>query len=144
MEYPLYYLDYETVMPPVPEFEGTRPYQQIPFQFSLHIQKEKGAGVKHAGYLHKARSDPRRALAEALVKQCGQKGSVVVYNAAFERTRNKELAESFPDLKEQILAINDRMVDQLVPFRQRMLYSKKTGQFRVNQTRSARFYEIEL
>ena len=112
-------------MLPVPEFEGTSPYQQVPFQFSLHIQQEKGGEVEHSGYLHKDRSDPRRALAEALVKQCGKKGSVIVYNAAFERTRNKELAEAFPDLKKQILAINDRMIDQLAPFKKRMLYSKK-------------------
>lgn len=125
LEYPLYYLDYETVMLPVPEFEGTSPYQQVPFQFSLHIQQEKGGKVEHSGYLHKDRSDPRRALAEALVKQCGKKGSVIVYNAAFERTRNKELAEAFPDLKKQILAINDRMIDQLAPFKKKMLYSKK-------------------
>lgn len=125
LEYPLYYLDYETVMLPVPEFEGTSPYQQVPFQFSLHIQQEKGGKVEHSGYLHKDCSDPRHALAEALVKQCGKKGSVIVYNAAFERTRNKELAEAFPDLKKQILAINDRMIDQLAPFKKRMLYSKK-------------------
>ena len=125
LEYPLYYLDYETVQTAIPLFEGTRPYQQIPFQFSLHIQKERNGQVTHGSFLHRDKSDPRRALAEALVKQCGQKGSVIVYNAAFERTRNKELAAAFPDLSEKILAVNDRMIDQLVPFRSRALYSRK-------------------
>lgn len=125
LEYPLYYLDYETVQMAVPCFEGTKPYQQIPFQFSLHVQKELGGEVTHTGYLHKEISDPRRAFAESLVKKCGKKGSIVVYNATFEKTRNKELAEAFPDLKEKILAINDRVVDQLTPFKSKALYSVK-------------------
>ena len=123
--YPLYYLDYETLMPAVPMFEKSSSYQQIPFQYSLHIQKEIGGDIKHIGFLHKEKSDPRRALAECLVKNCGKKGSVIVYNESFEKTRNKELAELFPDLKNDILAINERIVDQLIPFRTRALYHYK-------------------
>ena len=123
--YPLYYLDYETLMPAVPMFEKSSSYQQIPFQFSLHIQKEIGGDVKHIGFLYKEKSDPRRALAESLVKNCGKKGSVIVYNESFEKSRNKELADLFPDLRKDILAINERVVDQLIPFRNRALYSYK-------------------
>lgn len=75
--------------------------------------------------MHQERSDPRRALAEALVKGCGKKGSVVVYNQQFKKSRNKELADLFPDLSADILAINERVVDQLIPFRNRYLYSPK-------------------
>lgn len=125
LEYPLYYLDYETVMPSVPLFDNTSPYSQVPFQFSLHIQKTPGGELEHLEFLHQKRSDPRRALAEALVKGCGKKGSVVVYNQQFEKTRNKELAALFPDLSTDILAINERVVDQLIPFRNRYLYSPK-------------------
>ena len=120
--YPLYYLDYETVMPAIPLFEGSRPYQQIPFQFSLHIQKKQGGECKHTSFLHKQKTDPRRALAEFLIQSCGKKGSIIVYNANFEKSRNKELAEMFPDLAENIHAVNDRIVDELIPFRSRFLY----------------------
>lgn len=125
LEYPLYYLDYETVQCPIPMFDSSKPYSQIPFQFSLHVQEQRGGELKHYEFLHQERSDPRRALAESLVKYCGKQGSVVVYNQAFEMTRNKELAVLFPDLADDLLAINERVVDQLIPFRQRALYSYK-------------------
>lgn len=123
--YPLYYLDYETLMPAVPMFEKSSSYQQIPFQFSLHIQKEIGGDIKHISFLHKEKSDPRRALAECLVKNCGKKGSIIVYNEGFEKTRNKELAELFPDLRNNILALNKRVIDQIKPFKTRALYHYK-------------------
>lgn len=125
LEYPLYYLDYETLNPAIPMFEDSSPYNQIPFQFSLHIQEEKGGELKHIGFLHKDKTDPRRELAEYLVKNCGKKGSVIVYNESFEKSRNSELAELFPDLRDDLLAINKRAVDLLIPFRQRALYSPK-------------------
>lgn len=122
LEYPLYYLDYETFQTAIPMFDGCTPYGQTPFQFSLHIQKEKGGALEHVSFLHKEQSDPRRALAECLIKNCGDKGSIVVYNEGFEKGRNKELADLFPDLSDKLLAINERVVDQLVPFRNRYLY----------------------
>lgn len=125
LEYPLYYLDYETVQCAIPMFDDAKPYSQIPFQFSLHIQNTPDAEPRHIEFLHQERSDPRRALAEALVKSCGEKGSIVVYNQAFEMTRNKELAELFPDLAADLLDINERVIDQLIPFRSRALYSYK-------------------
>ena len=125
LEYPLYYLDYETVQCAIPMFDGAKPYSQIPFQFSLHIQDTPDAEPRHIEFLHQERSDPRRALAEFLIKSCGKHGSIVVYNQAFEMTRNKELAELFPDLAADLLAINERVIDQLIPFRSRALYSYK-------------------
>ena len=125
LEYPLYYLDYETVMPAIPLFDNTSPYSQIPFQFSLHIQKTPQGNLEHIEFLHQEQSDPRRNLAEALVKSCKKDGSIVVYNQQFEKTRNKELAELFPDLANDILAINERVIDLLTPFRNRYLYSPK-------------------
>ena len=125
LEYPLYYLDYETLNPAIPLFQNSEPYKQIPFQFSLHIQKEKGSHPQHIGFLHKEKSDPRRRLAETLIKNCGKKGSIIVYNENFEKTRNKELAELLPDLAKDLLAINNRIIDLLVPFKQRALYNPK-------------------
>jgi len=123
--YPLYYFDYESLNPAVPMFENSKPYQQIPFQFSLHIQKEIGGDVEHISFLHKERTDPRRALVESLVKNCGKKGSIIVYFQSFEKGRNGELADLFPDLKKDIEAINERVVDLWKPFKSRALYHYK-------------------
>ena len=125
LEYPLYYLDYETVQFAIPKFDDSKPYAQIPFQFSLHIQDAPNAELRHEEFLHQEQSDPRRALAEFLVQSCGKKGSIIVYNRGFEKTRNHELAELFPDLADDLLAINERVVDLAVPFRSRALYSYK-------------------
>ena len=125
LEYPLYYLDYETAQLAIPLFDNSKPYSQIPFQFSLHIQEKQGGELKHISFLHKEQSDPRRAIAECLVNHLGTKGSVIVYNKTFEKTRNKELAELFPDLSEKILAINERIADQYDVFDKRYLYCPK-------------------
>lgn len=125
LEYPLYYLDYETAQLAIPLFDNSKPYAQTPFQFSLHIQETKGGELKHISFLHKDCSDPRRAIAECLVNNCGTKGSVIVYNKTFEMTRNKELASLFPDLSKQLLAINERIADQYDIFDKRYLYCPK-------------------
>jgi hypothetical protein len=120
--YPLYFLDYETIMPAIPLFDGTRPYQQVPFQFSLHIQKVKGGSVTHREFLYTASGDPRPCFVEQLTNDCGDTGSVVVYNRGFEAGVNRSLAEAFPDKSIALSSINDRMVDLLVPFRSRTIY----------------------
>jgi hypothetical protein len=125
LKYPLYFLDYETIAPAVPMFDNSRPYQAIPFQFSLHIQEKPSGKLKHVEYLHRDRKDPRPKLIKALVDACGKKGSVVVYNAGFETGRNREMALDFPKYAKALLAINDRVVDLLVPFRSRHLYCYK-------------------
>ena len=125
LEYPLYYLDFETAQLAIPLFENSNPYAQIPFQYSLHIQQQKDGPVEHKGYLHQEKSDPRRKLAEQLIADCDKTGSIIAYNATFEKTRIKELANLFPDLSDDLLALNERMADQLIPFRRRALYSPK-------------------
>ena len=122
VEYPLYFLDYETLMPAIPMFDGTRPFQQIPFQFSVHVQESPDAELVHHEYLHKERTDPRRAFAEKLVELCGNTGTVLVYNQAFEIARNNELARDFPEFAAAIQAINARVLDLLIPFKRRWLY----------------------
>lgn len=122
LKYPLYFLDYETINSAVPLFDGTHPYQQIPFQFSLHIKNSPDSELEHIEFLHQAQTDPREDLIKKLITSCGESGSVVVYNQAFENRVNRELAEDFPKYVKEILKINERMIDLLVPFRQRMLY----------------------
>ena len=125
LEYPLYFLDYETTNSAIPLFDGTRPYQQIPFQFSLHIKQTADSKLEHFEFIHKEQSDPRRDFTKNLVELCEDKGSVVVYSKSFEMTRNKELARDFLAYSTQLEAINDRVVDLLLPFKKRWLYSPK-------------------
>ncbi|MFC1659178.1 DUF2779 domain-containing protein [Pseudomonadota bacterium] len=126
LEYPLYFLDYETVAHAVPPFNNSRPYQQIPFQFSLHVQEGRGEQLKHIEYLHKNRTtDPRKSLTQKLIESCKDKGSILVYYENFEKTRNKELAELFPEYKEQLENINNRIVDLYTPFKNRHIYNHK-------------------
>jgi hypothetical protein len=122
LEYPLYFLDYETINPAVPLYDNSRPYQQIPFQFSLHIQAEQSGPVEHVEFLHTDAGDPRPDFIAKLIGSCGITGSVVVYNQAFESRINRELGETFPEHAYALSLISERMVDLLVPFRSRMLY----------------------
>jgi hypothetical protein len=122
LEYPLYYLDYETISPAVPLFDHSSPYETIPFQFSLHVQSKKGGDLKHVEFLHTGNDDPRPHFIEALVEACRKRGSVVVYNQAFESGVNNRLALNFPAYAARLEKINNRMVDLLAPFRSRHLY----------------------
>lgn len=108
--FPAYFLDFETIQFAIPIWQGTRPYQQIPFQFSLHVMDKHG-NLSHSEFLDLSGNDPSHDFAMALVKQCGTKGPVYVYNAAFEKSRISELAERYPKLSKPLLAINERVVD---------------------------------
>lgn len=110
--FPGYFLDFETVMLPVPIWKGTRPYQQIPFQFSLHRLHKDGT-LTHEAFLDLSGSDPSEALASALVTGCGEAGPVYVYNASFERRVIRDLASRFPALALPLDAITERLVDLL-------------------------------
>lgn len=126
LKYPLYFIDFETFQTPIPEYDGTRPYQQLPFQYSLHIIEKDGKEIQHKEFLAEIEDkDLLRHFAENMIKDISQNGSVIVYNKAFEYTRIKELAQLFPDLKDQLLRINDNMVDFMPPFKNREIYMKE-------------------
>ena len=85
LSYPLYFIDYETCQHAIPEIEGTKPYQQIPFQYSLHIIEEKGDSLKHKEFLADADDDNLiRNFAKRMIADMPEDGSVIVYNKAFE------------------------------------------------------------
>lgn len=127
LQYPIYYLDFETIGPAVPMYDNTKPYQPVPFQFSLHIEHAPDR-LEHKGYLHCQQTDPREEFVEQLLSQCGSSGPIIVYNQMFEAGCVKALAETFPHHETALLALIERMVDLLVPFRQRWLYhSKQNG-----------------
>ena len=108
LKYPLYFIDYETYMEVIPEIEKTRPYQQLPFQYSLHILKDEDGEYEHKEFLADINdNDFIRHFAESMISNLSENGSVVVYNQTFEGTFvNKELARMYPDLEEEILRIN--------------------------------------
>ncbi len=120
--YPLCHLDFETFDTPVPPFDGTRPYQKIPFQYSLHIQSSAGAEPEHCEYLVERGRDPRRELAERLLAEIPEEACVLTYNQAFEKGVLRGLAETFPDLADALNVRIDNIRDLMVPFKKRHLY----------------------
>ncbi len=116
LEYPLHCFDFETMMPAVPLFDGTRPYQQIPFQFSVHIVDSPGAEPRHVEFLAEDAVDPRPGLIEALAA-IGPEGTILAYNRGFEQARLRELAADFPAHSELLLGFVGRFQDLIVPFR---------------------------
>ena len=127
LSYPLYFLDFETVQPAIPKYIGTKPYDQIPFQYSLHYIEQDGGELKHSEFLAEPEDDPRRALAEQLCADIPRDVCVTAYNKAFECTRIKELAEAFPDLADHLLNIRDNIVDLLTPFQSGWYYNRAMG-----------------
>jgi hypothetical protein len=117
LRYPLHHLDFETVMPAVPLFDGTRPFQQLPFQYSLHIQRSTGAVPEHREFLADGKGDPRPAFVERLLADIGPEGDILTYNATFEKARLKELARDLPHHAEALHALLDRVKDLHTPFR---------------------------
>lgn len=109
---PAYFLDFETINYAVPIWQGMRPYEQIPFQFSVHRLSETGQLTEQA-FIDLSGNDPSKAFAEALVAACHEPIPIFVYNAGFEKTRISELANRFPELAQDLLALNDRVVDLL-------------------------------
>lgn len=117
LAYPLYYLDFETIGPAVPLFDGIRPYQNIPFQFSVHLVKGEQSPPVHYSYLASNTDDPRPTLLAELQRVLGDSGSIITYNKGFEEGILRDLAEAFPEYKDWIDQICNRLVDLLVPFR---------------------------
>lgn len=127
---PFLFLDFETVQLVIPRWANTRPYQQIPFQFSLH-RLDARSNLEHREFIDVTGADPSRALAEALVQSCGSKGTVYAYNASFESTRIRELAHRFPDLAQPLLALLDRIVDLLPVTRDHYYHPGQEGSWSI-------------
>jgi hypothetical protein len=109
---PACYLDFEAMMAPIPLYEGTRPYQTIPFQWSLHVLAHGGT-LHHREFLAEADGDPRRAFAETLIDALSSLDAPIVVYSSYEQTRLKELAATFPDLRDPLAAIIGRLADLL-------------------------------
>ena len=116
ISYPVYYFDYETSQSLLPPWDGVRPYQQVPFQYSLHIQREPGGDIEHREYLHRNAGNPMPALLKRLRDDVGDTGSVLVWYEPFEKSRNKEMAAAFPEYADFLEGLNDRVIDLMKPF----------------------------
>lgn len=114
---PLYFLDFETLGPAVPPYDGLSPYAKLPFQVSVHIEDAPGGAVRHAEFLGDGRGDPRRALAEMLIATIGDKGSVIAYSKSFEAGCLEQLAVVFAPGAEKLYSIRDRLWDLADPFK---------------------------
>ena len=138
---PAYFLDFETIQFAVPIWKGTRPYQQITFQFSLHTLAVSGQ-LEQTAFLDLSGNNPSEPFAHALIAACGKQGPVYVYNAGFETARIRELAERYPHLSEPLLAINTRVVDLLPIARERYYHPSQQGSWSIKKVLPAVIPEL--
>ena len=123
IEEPIGFLDFETFQEAIPSFDKQRPYQQIPFQYSLHILED--GKLEHFEYLGEPGKDPRQELMDGIIAHSNRCKTMLVYNKSFEITRMNELAADFPDRAEELNRIINMVVDQMEPFKAKHYYTKE-------------------
>ena len=116
LEYPLYFFDFETFSTAIPLYDGLKPYQRIPFQYSIHVLESIDGKAEHRDFLAEGLEDPRERLLSNLKQHLGDKGGVVVYYELFEKSVLRELAEAFPGYREWVDSIIRRIIDLYKPF----------------------------
>lgn len=124
LRYPIYHLDFETFQLAVPKFVSTSAYEQIPFQFSLHIQHKNGK-LEHKEFLAKSGIDPRVELIQTLLDSIPPNAFILAYNASFEKGVIERLAASFPQYEKELLHIASQIEDLMTPFGSRHYYHYK-------------------
>jgi hypothetical protein len=125
LNYPIYFMDFETFQPAVPMFDNSKPYMQIPFQYSLHYKKNKKNIIEHFEFLAETGNDPRIKFIENLLCNTKGEGDILTYNKSFEILRLKEIAEAFPKYKEEIEERISRVKDLMIPFQKKYYYTSK-------------------
>ncbi len=125
-KFPLYFFDFETYQDIIPKYRGTRAYQQIPFQYSLHILYEDGR-MEHKEFLADGINNPLFDIAEAMINDLSNSGSIVAYNDSFEKSRIKELAKIVVEHENELLSFVDRFVDLAYVFQSGYCYNKAMG-----------------
>ena len=128
LNYPLYFLDFESYQDSIPTIDGTKPYQQICFQYSLHYYLEEDGELLHKEYLSDDyNGNPMCGLCKRLCEDIPMNSCVLVYNQAFEKARLSEMANLFPEFSEHLLNIRDNIIDLLPPFKNQDYYVKEMG-----------------
>ena len=125
LSYPLYFLDFETFQQAIPEYDGIRPYAQIPFQFSLHILDKPGGTLTHKEFLAKEGVDPRPELAKRLCEDIPENVCVLAYNMGFEKGVIARLAENHPEYKAHLMSIHENIRDLMRPFADHAYYQRE-------------------
>jgi len=131
IDYPVHHLDFEALMPAIPRYAGMRPYENAPFQYSIHREEQDGQ-ITPLAYLCRHRGDPRRELSEQLLSDLGAMGSICVYSS-FERNVISRLAEWLPDLRDPLLALTNRLWDLLPIIRQNYYHPGLAGSFSIKR-----------
>jgi hypothetical protein len=133
LKYPLYFLDYETFNPAVPRFRGFKPYQHIPFQFSLHRLDSPASELNHSDFFYSGEKDPTQKLVESLKEAIGNKGSIIVWNKTFEESLvNKRILERLPEHTDFILNVNSRIYDLMgIFFKQKYIHPEFKGSYSI-------------
>jgi hypothetical protein len=127
--YPLHFLDFETFNPALPAYVGTRPYQVIPFQWSLHVQDSSG-DLSNSYFLHDGGDDPREAFTRNLLDALGPHGTILVYSS-YEQTIIEQLADLFPQYEELLLALPGRFLDLLALVRAHFYHPDFHGSYSI-------------
>ena len=134
LNYPLYFLDFETINPAIPLYDHSRPYQQIVFQYSLHILNKPEGNLIHSEFLGDPSTDPRIPMIEQLIREIGNEGDIIVYNKGFETGRLNEIAANFPKYQPFIQNMLSRIVDLMTPFQQKLYYTPEMhGSYSIKQ-----------
>lgn len=132
LDYPRYYIDFESIQFAIPIWKGTSPYQQLPFQWSCHIENKPGE-LKHREFLDISGDDPRITFAESLLEISGETGPILVYNQTFEKRIIRELAKVLPDYSDRLLALNNRIVDLLPIVQQHYYHPEMKGSWSIKK-----------
>lgn len=120
-EYPFNFFDFETVMYGIPPFSESSPYQQLPFQYSLHVQNDSQSQLEHFEFLGDGIHDPREAMIQQMIQELGTTGSIITWNMTFEKMCIRKLIENFPTYENELQAIHDRIVDLMIPFKKKWI-----------------------
>lgn len=122
IRYPLLFMDFESFMPAIPLFKGTKPYQHLPFQYSIHRKPTPDAAVEHCDFLAEPGIDPRTGFLESLLLHTAGDGTILVYDALMERSILQKLKELFPQYGVEIDQRLSRLLDLAVPFQEKWFY----------------------
>ena len=123
LQEPVIHMDFESYSEAVPSFDKVRPYQHLPFQYSIHIETKNG--LDHKEFLYEGKEDPRKNFIENLIKDLPTKGSILVYHESYEVSKLKEIARDLPEYQEDIKKIILRIQDLKTPFSEFWYHDKK-------------------
>jgi hypothetical protein len=129
LKYPTYFMDFETLGPAIPRFVGMSPFDQIPFQWSVHVQRKGRNELEHCDFLAEDASDSRLAFLESLIRVLGDTGHIVVYNQSFESGVLASLDNCFPEYKSAVNGLQRRLWDLLPVIRPHTYHINYQGSF---------------